>query len=381
VTTNVSGATLVNNTNIAPRLGVTYDLTGQGKTVLKGFYGRYYNNLADSFTSANPGQISTAEYNFLDQNRNGRYDGPSELGTERVRFGGTSTTVAADFKTPFTEEISASFETQLPGEASARVTYVRKNVGDYSPAYVTNLVAAWVGQQTVPVTVDIDGQTYNLLDVPDSLAGSTDTVYDNVPDGNLNYDTIEFAYNKRVSQKFFINTSFDYQWRSDLRSALNNGYDRSTSPLSADPIIVNFFFSPNPNTPNRQDTTAYHFQFLGRYEMPYEVGFSANYRYQSGFPFSEAVVDCGCLNMSNYGADFFLNPLSDDRSDNVGLLNFRVDKSFQVRWAKISAMLDIYNVTNADPVTNFNMNGGAAYKTVIATLDPRVFMMGFRLEF
>jgi hypothetical protein len=381
VTTNVSGATLVNNTNIAPRLGVTYDLTGQGKTVLKGFYGRYYNNLADSFTSANPGQISTAEYNFLDQNRNGRYDGPSELGTERVRFGGTSTTVAADFKTPFTEEISASFETQLPGEASARVTYVRKNVGDYSPAYVTNLVAAWVGQQTVPVTVNIDGQTYNLLDVPDSLAGSTDTVYDNVPDGNLNYDTIEFAYNKRVSQKFFINTSFDYQWRSDLRSALNNGYDRSTSPLSADPIIVNFFFSPNPNTPNRQDTTAYHFQFLGRYEMPYEVGFSANYRYQSGFPFSEAVVDCGCLNMSNYGADFFLNPLSDDRSDNVGLLNFRVDKSFQVRWAKISAMLDIYNVTNADPVTNFNMNSGAAYKTVIATLDPRVFMMGFRLEF
>ena len=38
---------------------------------------------------ANPGGLSrTAEYNFLDQNRNGRYDGPSELGTERLRFGG-----------------------------------------------------------------------------------------------------------------------------------------------------------------------------------------------------------------------------------------------------------------------------------------------------
>ena len=44
-------------------------------------------------------------------------------------------------------------------------------------------------------------------------------------------------------------------------------------------------------------------------------------------------------------------------------------------------MLDIYNVTNADPVTNFNLNTGSAYKRVIATLDPRVFMMGFRLEF
>ena len=44
-------------------------------------------------------------------------------------------------------------------------------------------------------------------------------------------------------------------------------------------------------------------------------------------------------------------------------------------------MLDIYNVTNADPVTNFNLNTGSAYKRVIATLDPRVFQMGFRLEF
>jgi hypothetical protein len=379
--TNVQGATLVNNTNLAPRLGVTYDLTGQSKTVLKGFYGRYYNNLADSFTGANAGGTATAEYVFLDQNRNGRYDGPSELGAERLRIGGTATTVAEDFKTPFTEEISASFETQLPGESSTRVTYVRKNLKNYAPSYVTNLVSAWVGQQTVPVTVTIDGETFNLLDVPDSVAGETNTIYDNVPDGDFSYDTIELAYNKRVSQKFFINTSFDYQWRSDLRSALNNGYDRNTSPLSADPIGINFFFAPNPGSPNRQDTTTYHFQFLGRYEMPYEIGFSANYRYQSGFPFSRAIPDCGCLNLSNFGADFFVNPLSQERSDNVGLLNFRVDKGFQVKGTTISAMLDIYNVMNTDPVTNFNLNSGGAYKTVIAVLDPRVFQLGFRLEF
>ena len=82
--TNVAAATLVENTNIAPRLGVTYDLTGKGRTVLKAFYGRYYNNIADSFTGANPAGYHEAEYNFLDQNRNGRYDGPSELGTERT---------------------------------------------------------------------------------------------------------------------------------------------------------------------------------------------------------------------------------------------------------------------------------------------------------
>ena len=44
-------------------------------------------------------------------------------------------------------------------------------------------------------------------------------------------------------------------------------------------------------------------------------------------------------------------------------------------------MLDIYNITNADPVTNFVLNAGPTYKRVIATLDPRVFQVGARLEF
>ncbi len=62
----VDGATLVTNTDVAPRLGVSYDVTGQGRTVLKAFYGRYYNNLADGFSSANPGGTNYAEYNFND---------------------------------------------------------------------------------------------------------------------------------------------------------------------------------------------------------------------------------------------------------------------------------------------------------------------------
>jgi len=384
--TNVSAATLVNNTNVAPRLGVTYDLTGRGRTVLKGFYGRYYNNIADSFTGANPGGITTAEYNFLDQNRNGRYDGPSELGTQRLRSGGASTLVSPDYKTPFAEEISASFETQLPGESSARVTYVRKNLRDAAPYYVSNLVTAWVGQNTVPVTRTIAGETFSLVDVPDSLADQTSVAYANFPDGTFKYDTIEFAYNKRVSQKFFINTSADYQWRSDFRSPLvSNNWDISTSPLSSEPIGgnggANYYVGANPAVPPRQETTTYHFQFLGRYEFPAQIGFSANYRYQSGFQYSRIIPDCSCLNLSNYGADFFVEPLKNNRSDNVGLLNFRLDKSFPLGKAKISGMLDIYNVLNADPVTNFNLNSGAAYKRVIATLDPRVFQVGVRLEF
>ena len=80
------GASFFKNKNVAARVGFSYGLTGDGKNVLKAFYGRYYNNLADGFSSANPGGTSYAEYAFNDLNHNGKYDGPQELGdVERLR--------------------------------------------------------------------------------------------------------------------------------------------------------------------------------------------------------------------------------------------------------------------------------------------------------
>ena len=147
--------------------------------------------------------------------------------------------------------------------------------------------------------------------MPDSVAGDTAVEYANFPDGTYNYDTIEFAYNKRVGQKFFINTSVDYQWRSDFRSSLaSNGYDISTSPLSADPIGINYYVNANPAVPPRQDTTTYHFQFLGRYEIPWpRSGSPRTTGTRAGSRTRRIVPDCSCLNLSNYGADFFVEPL------------------------------------------------------------------------
>ena len=38
------GQSIFTRNSIAPRLGLSYDVTGQGNTVIKGFYGRYYYN-------------------------------------------------------------------------------------------------------------------------------------------------------------------------------------------------------------------------------------------------------------------------------------------------------------------------------------------------
>jgi hypothetical protein len=356
---------------------------------LKAFWGRYYNNLADGFSSANPGGTNYAEYNFLDQNRNNKYDGPSELGALRLRLGGASAKVNADLKTPHTDEVSGSLEHQFWGESSLRFTYVRKSQYDYVPFYFTPLIPAWMGNVNVSkrvVTSSTAGgtETYSLLDVPDSIADQTDGAFDNWPDSDFHYDTIEVAFNKRFSDKFFIQSSFDHIWRNELRSADISNWG-TTSPLSTDPIGVGPQLTINPAAPNRQKTTMYHAQFMGRYTFPKDVAFAVNYRVQSGFPYAriidESVSGATALNVCNFECTFFTQNLDQNRSEAVNLLNFRLDKSFPIGpRAKITAMLDIYNVLNADPVTNFNLFSDD-FKRVIAVLDPRVFQMGFRLEF
>jgi hypothetical protein len=154
--------------------------------------------------------------------------------------------------------------------------------------------------------------------------------------------------------------------------------------LATDPIGVGPQFTLNPSAPNRQKTTMYHAQFLGRYTFPYDVAFAVNYRLQSGFPFAriidESVNGTPTLNVCNVECTFFVENLDRNRSETVNLLNFRLDKSFPVGKTKFTALFDIYNVLNADPATNFNLFSDD-FKRVIAVLDPRVFQVGFRFEF
>ena len=163
-------------------------------------------------------------------------------------------------------------EHQFWGESSARVTYVRKMQRKFVPFYYAPFVPAWHGQLTVPTRVvsNDTGEVFNLFDIPASIADQSDARFDNIPDGDFDYDTIEFAFNKRFGSRFFTQSSFDYQWRDELRSPDIDNWG-STSPLVADPIGVNYFLNPNPAVSNRQETTVYHLAMMGRYVFPREI--------------------------------------------------------------------------------------------------------------
>ena len=288
-----TGQSIFTRNSIAPRLGVSYDVTGKGNTVLKAFYGRYYYNYADAFTGLNPGGANFKTFKFLDQNGNKLYDGPPELGLLTSSSGGTSTTVDPNMRKPYADEFDLSVERQFWGESSVRVAYVRKNTHNE----FGTIDRAREGRFTVPTAVTVNTAdfvngttgrtTYNLMDIPAGL--SPNNVIENLPDGSYKYDTLQFAFNKRFGSGLFIQSSFDYQWRDELRggSATNTTtISPTTSPLNSDPLPIGYFQNVNPAVSNRQQSTNWQGRLIARYVFKYDIGVATNFRAQSGYAFS-----------------------------------------------------------------------------------------------
>ncbi len=377
--------------NLAPRAGFTLDVTGEGRTVFKGYWGRYYHNMGSGWDFSNPGGNKNVVYQFLDQNGNGLFDGVSELGDRLSGSTGAGLAEVAsagepvgspvdpDTKQPYVDEVSASFEHQIGSDLGLRASLVHKRQtgawGNLNVARIGTLTNA--KQIACPATC------------PDGMAGTMITVYDlpddaptsrnlatNVPEGeaDFNWTTVSLGVNKRFRNNFFWNAYFDYQWRHEGRDPS----DKSNSPLTTDPIGVDWNYQYG-FIPLIQDVTNWQFKAAGRYVMPYEVGVAGTVRLVSGFPWAPRLA----AGIGNVGTqNIFLDNLNNRRSDNVSIVDFRVDKSLALGdFASLEVMVDVFNALNNASETNFIIDAGSRYRNTIEWIQGRTIGISARLSF
>ncbi|MGH9203706.1 MAG: hypothetical protein ACRD2A_20970, partial [Vicinamibacterales bacterium] len=114
--------------HIAPRVGGTYDLQGNGKTVLKANWGRFNFNPGITLADAvNPNTASQyADFVWNDQN-NDRVFQPGEQGVEQTRFGGVANaSIDPNIKNSYTDEASVFIEREIITDLGARAGFVWK---------------------------------------------------------------------------------------------------------------------------------------------------------------------------------------------------------------------------------------------------------------
>jgi hypothetical protein len=388
--TSVPGAHVKSWANIAPRLGFTLDVTGRGQTVFKGYFGRYYGQVGTGLSAANPAGQRTEVYKFNDLNLNGFYDGAAELGEFLNCFGpcgsgGAGAGIVPGTPLMYTDEISASIEHELMADTSIRFSYVRKMQRDRfstsgGPTTVnldraTELLVQPFITTCAGCPLGFEGTTLNLRTTADG-APSTPNDYASAPgESDSDFNTFQFAFNRRFRSDFFLNSSFDYQTRTEMIRA--SGETRS--PLSTDPIDRAWFPAYNSAIGQIQSTSNWNARASGRYEAPAEVGLAMTYRHQSGFPWAPIHR----LSLPNVGTQpFFLEEVSNNRSEGVHIVDFRIDKSvtFGDRY-RAQIMFDVFNLLNTNAISNFNLRTGSTFFNVIDWIPGRTLKLGVRFQF
>lgn len=387
----IEAQTVSKSTTFGPRAGLAYDLRGDGKSIVKAFYGRYYFNSADIIADQqNPVGLARLRYKFNDLNGNRLLDGPQELGNFITTTGGGGfVTVDPDLERPFGEEVSTHYEQEIREGLSGRVSYVYKNLRNEW----AEVDLARVNAQTVPVSVTDRG--------PDGILGSGDdrplTLF-TVPAGTPNqrfftnptdpgydsdYNSVELAVNRRFRAGWLLLTSFEYTWLTEFV-----GVGSTTSVLSAAGNTKAYSWNRNLRQPDRETTTVWNYKLIGRRTLPLGAAVSGSYKLQSGRQWGRSAN----FTVPVLGSQTVrVEPVTANRAPNVHIMDLRVDKSFRFpnKAGRLTAMVDVFNLLNAGtPIVFRTQSGNAAagepfgnFKEVLALLDPRIVRFGVRYEF
>jgi hypothetical protein len=374
----VEARTVAESLTVVPRVGFAYDLTGDNRTVVKFHYGQTRFNSADLLADQeNPVGRARLRYVFNDLNGNRLLDGPHELGRFlRTVGGGGFVRIDRDLIRPTSHEVSANIEREIVQNLSARASYVYKNARNLW----AELDAIRSSGYTVPFTIvdpgpdnqpnSGDEQSLETFDRPAGLG--TDRVYTNPDDYKVNYHNVEFALNRRFSDRWMLLTSFGYSWRNQI-----HGVESDDSSLGSPA-----FFSYRPSDllfgDNGYETsTQWNYKVIGRYVLPLDIGVSGSWKVQSGLQWGRTVQ----VPFPGDGTRTVrVESVTANRAPAVAILDFRFDKSFAIRGARVVGMVDVFNLTNAGTVTDFRTTT-VNYREVTEILDPRVVRFGLRFTF
>ena len=355
----------------APRIGLTFDLSGDGKTVLKGNYGLFWHNpgvgVADDGNPNTAAKSQTHTWNDINGDRRWQPGEESALPTAASLEGSVS--IDPNIKAPYSHEASAWVERQLTDTMGLRAGFVYKTEDDLIDDYQVNrgLSAYTVPFDFTDIGVDgrrgtADDRVIPMLGFPNSQAANfpTNAVVMNVPSYGR-YKTVEMSMNKRYGNRWSGSAGFGYTMQTNFP----NGYPQ------------------NPNQPGVDDRTNWNFKASGSYDAPGGIRISPVLRHQSGANYARTVtISAPTGSGLTATGTAYVEPMNSNREDNVWVFDIRAEKTltFTSR-LRLRAYFDAFNLTNSYASETISRATGLGYQKPSAILAPRTARVGFRFIF
>lgn len=359
--------------SFGPRIGITYDVFANGRTVLKSSYGRFWHNPGPGVSAdANPNQNNkSVTYNWNDANGDKRFQLGEQVGAP------TNTTLAGtiqfdpNLRQPYSHDFSAYLEQQLPGNIGSRIGFVYKTEDDLISSYNPGRPISAYSQSFPFTDIGLDGVAGTADDRVITLKGVPTAQAANFPITNVTmntgrfsrYKTVEASMIKRQGNRWTVQVGGSHTWALDFPGAYPN----------------------DPNGQFDEPTTRWDFKVSGSYEAPFGIRISPLVRHQAGQNFarqisvgSAAATAAGAI----YAGTIYAEARNARRQDNITVFDVRADKAFTLKGTlRLRLLADAFNITNSNAVETRTVTTGTAFLRPTAVLSPRTFRIGARLSF
>jgi hypothetical protein len=361
----------------APRLGFVYDLTGDGRSVIKANYGLYWHNPGvGAASSANPNQAEkTATWSWNDINGDRRFQlGEQVARTAQALAGAVS--IDPDIKQPFTHELGVFFEHQLAETIGARAGFVYKTeddlFGQFVPgrsvlndAYSVPFPFTDIGVDGIRGTADDNVITLHGLPTALQTQFPINQVVMNIPGRESRYKTVEASLTKRYSNRWSVQVGTGYTWTRDFIESVANSFPQT------------------PDRPGINDRTGWGLKATGTYEAAYGIKISPVLRHQSGVNFARQISVPGtagaAFGLVYPASTIYADDPNENREDNIWVFDVRAEKTFNlIGRTRIRGFIDFFNITNSHASETITRTTGANYLRPANILAPFTTRLGFR---
>jgi hypothetical protein len=367
-----------------PRLGAAYDLTGQGRSVLRAFFGQFdVIEGAELAEQINPNGLGTKTYTWTDLNHDGipqinEWDPNGAATNPTSQSGGIVTKVDPNLKRPYSNQVNVGYEQQLFSSVMVGVNYYFRNLkNEYAVRNLANPTSAYtstsVDNNGNPLINSVTGQPITLFNLAAADVGLSDYLITNIPELNTNhYNGVEFTVQKRMSKGWQVLAGYTIQQqRGTYRRSLTDDFNNPNNEVNRANAILNY------------DATQM-FKVLSNYTLPKSFNVGLNFQHYTGYPLDPnngppTAVISG-LNQGQFTV--VGEQIGNIRLPNVNIVNLRLSRPTQLgdRF-NLEPIADLFNLANSNTVISEVSTGGSSFRQPTNQLNPFIARFGLRFSF
>jgi hypothetical protein len=382
-----TGTQLYSTTSFGPRLGAAYDLTGNGTSVLRGFWGQLYEAAVfSSWSRAVPGLTPTTYYDV----------GPDWSSLTPYDEVQRKYNVGNDLKHPRVDEFNVAVEHQIGQQFKVTATGIYREWKNFINSVLDNAVwepFTFTNPKTnQPMTLY---RWANSSSVPEFTILNTDQVTYQLTNGST-LDAPK-AYRKYKGLMLVFQKALRNRWQAQLSYVLSKTTGSINNSTYAG-ISSGQFETPNgggsSSLINADGPTAYdrrhEVKLFGSYQVPkVEVLVSGYWRYLSGTPYTPySRMPASRFNWTG-SINVNLEPLGTYRNDGQTNVDLRLEKVIDFGIHRFGVYADMSNLFNTGVVTGRILryptqtltNPANGESVVVAFGDPQQMNAGRQITF